>query len=525
MKLFNINLKKSLEQNKELIFYCILYTFIIGMLSHGYMYFQNSFSHDSLNEFNAEIYGNYWKLQLGRFMVPVYKYITTGNILLPYLTGIYSLLWISLAAFFTVKIFNIKSRTVMAFICGVFTVNLTVIGLTATYMHDLDADMFAMLLSVCAVYFWNKKNRYCFLLSVICTVICLAIYQAYISTTITLIIIFCIIQLLKNENFNNIMRKLYKAAAILVISGITYYLINVFLHTVLNIEEIQSYNSLNRINLINLKVLISRAIRAYRVVFYEILFPKSALSKSVIFLISILLLCRTGYIFICNTFERSIDLRNRLMVLLLIFVLPAGMNLSQILSGVSHDLMHYALWMFYLFIILTADSSGQCKADKHNRIFISTKHVSFVLIFAILFGNAKLANELYLKKSLEQDAIIALYTRVWDKMEKISGYNRETTRVVFIGKPEQYAEAMTGFEKSHRIVGGNENYSVGSVRTLTQNCYRSLFQYKLHYDIVVGDSDDVKRLNNSVVVKEMPAFPDEESLKLIDGILVIKMGK
>ena len=203
MKTYSERFNKYFQQNKHMLFCCMLYTFIIGLIAHGYMYFQGTFTHDSLNEFNAAIFGNFWKLQLGRFLVPVYRFFISGDILLPYFSGLLSLLWISLAVFVVVKLFNIQSKKIVALICGIFTVNTTVIALNATFMHDLDADLFALFLSVCATYFWNKNSIKYNILSVIGIVLVLGIYQAYISTTITLMIICLLLSLLKKDQALN----------------------------------------------------------------------------------------------------------------------------------------------------------------------------------------------------------------------------------------------------------------------------------------------------------------------------------
>ena len=100
-------IKQKFENNKNTVFYCLAVTFIIGLAAHAYMYFQDSFSHDGLNEFNGNLF-NKWKIQLGRFVVPLYRLLTRGGLALPWIIGILSLLWIALSVFLTVKMFNIK---------------------------------------------------------------------------------------------------------------------------------------------------------------------------------------------------------------------------------------------------------------------------------------------------------------------------------------------------------------------------------------------------------------------------------
>lgn len=51
LKVEIMNYIDKLKRNRSCIILSILFTFIWGMAAHGYMYFNNSISHDSLNEF------------------------------------------------------------------------------------------------------------------------------------------------------------------------------------------------------------------------------------------------------------------------------------------------------------------------------------------------------------------------------------------------------------------------------------------------------------------------------------------
>ena len=57
--------------NKSQLILSLVFTFVWGILAHGYAFMHNYFSHDSLHEFNADVWGNTWKIQLGRFLVPI----------------------------------------------------------------------------------------------------------------------------------------------------------------------------------------------------------------------------------------------------------------------------------------------------------------------------------------------------------------------------------------------------------------------------------------------------------------------
>lgn len=59
------------KHNSKWLGRCIFVTLIWGMVAHGYMFFHNAISHDSLIEFAG--FSSNIQLGLGRFFVPVYR--------------------------------------------------------------------------------------------------------------------------------------------------------------------------------------------------------------------------------------------------------------------------------------------------------------------------------------------------------------------------------------------------------------------------------------------------------------------
>ncbi len=187
---------ETMSRNKQLLLQCIGLTFLWGLIAHGFMFANNNLSWDSLVHIKESFYPYSWKASLGRIFVPIYEASIRGRVTIPWLIGILSLLYISIALLFISKIFNIQSAFSLFIIAGILTVNPTITSITATYISDLDADMLAMLLSVIAVYCWQKLRKG-YLYGAIPLMLSLGLYQSYISTTIVLIIFVCVLNLLR----------------------------------------------------------------------------------------------------------------------------------------------------------------------------------------------------------------------------------------------------------------------------------------------------------------------------------------
>ncbi len=193
---YNSNsLLDKLRRNRKQIILCLAAAFIWGLAAHAYVFFHSSISHDSLFEFVADTDRNVWRIKLGRVFVPAYRILFRGAITAPWLIGFLSLLYIGITVFLVTKIFDIRSKTLIALISGVFATNITIISTAATYIHDLDADMMALLLAAFAVYLWKSFDKG-FLYGIIPICLSLGFYQSYVSVAITLILLYLIMQLL-----------------------------------------------------------------------------------------------------------------------------------------------------------------------------------------------------------------------------------------------------------------------------------------------------------------------------------------
>ena len=133
--------------------------FLFGLLAHGYAFTNFTVSHDSLNEMFLSGDIRYaagsvadWKISLGRFLYPAYRTVFSGGAGTPWLSGILSLVWVSLAVYLVSRLFSVDNALLLAVIGALFVTNVSYSALAATYIYDLDGDMLAMLLAVCAAY-------------------------------------------------------------------------------------------------------------------------------------------------------------------------------------------------------------------------------------------------------------------------------------------------------------------------------------------------------------------------------------
>ena len=245
---------KKTTNEKECLFFCMLTTFLWGLIAHAYCFLHSSFSHDSLTAFYATIYEEKAKIELGRFLAPIYRNIR-GPVAMPWLIGFLSLIWIGLAVFLVVKIFSISSKKNIILISGITTVNITVIALLATYIFEADIDMFSLLMSILAVYIWKKRGWIAaIIIGAPCVMISIGLYQSYLAVTISLIMFASIIELLENKTLKQVILKDVKAIFMVLLGGGLYYVLYKISYKITGITPLERTNVFKIDAITNLKV-------------------------------------------------------------------------------------------------------------------------------------------------------------------------------------------------------------------------------------------------------------------------------
>ena len=499
---------------------CFFYTFLWGIVAHGYCFLNTLFSHDALN--NLYIADKWNKAGLGRFFYPIYISLTRGRILLPWLVGLLGLFWTSLAVYLLIRMFQIRQTGWIATVSAICITNPTVYALAATYLHDFDADLFALFLSVFSAYLWKKaveegdgKYKWIFIgVSALVLSISLGIYQSYISVAITLIIFISIRNLLDNEDYVKVIKQGLIGILMLFLTAV-FYMCEIFVFskiTGFSALGNNSYNGLGNMSAMFADGFIGKIVGAYWDFFSSFIKLNSAYPGRIYLLVHGILAATTIGV-LCWALK-NIKWQSKLLVLLLGLLMPLGMNVSYVLSGeMVHDVMRYAFWLVYLLAaILILWFNIKNNISKAVRLTINGLVACCMAI--IIMGNIQTSNTIYLKKDLEYQATFSYMTRVADSMEEHAEYIPGETPVVFIGEGA-IGRTMPGFEKFENITGV-ENQSPITF----YNTYKAYFKYVLGRPISLMDTDEMECDER---VLQMPAYPKEGSIEMIDEILVVKL--
>lgn len=500
-------LKQKLIKNKKELLTIFFFCFTIGIIAHGYFFFNNSLSHDSLNEFyNPSVFG--WKISLGRFFIPLYKMLTSPFFSIPLINGLLGLIWISLSCFFICKTFDIKSKLIQFLTSAILVTNLTNTAQIATYIHDFDGNMLALLLSSIVVYILVKHRKY-FLLTIPLVSIVLSIYQSYFSVILVLISLYILIQLLNGVKLSKLFSIIIKTIISLFLGGILYFVLLKIVLTILNMNiSTGGSNTLDRL-VSSLSTYIYNLITIYKNTIYTFIHPVSSYSSSFLCILNLILLLIFVIVFLILLFKHCNGIIEKILSLILLFSLPVLMNTVCIFVGWGHDLMQYAMWLIY-FIILLICGSNYLDTNKFIKFF------TIILIFIVLWNNILVSNTTYIKKDFEKDANLSLFTRIIYSMENIDGYIPGETPVVFIGTPSTLLSDMKGFEQYYDIIGSNSKLTIGAG---LKSYYQSYFEYVLQVPIKLADNETWNYYNYQET--ELPSYPEKDSIIIDDNLLIV----
>lgn len=494
-----------------------------GLLAHAYGFLHSSFSHDVLNAFIATPTEEAWKIGLGRFLVPIYRFVFRGPVTLPWLIGILGLTWTSVALFLVIRFFDIQSSVLIFLIAGLMTTNITYIAQIATYIYEFDVNAFALMLSVLSAYLWSENSGiFKLFASAVCLMCTIGLYQAYFSVTVTLIIFRCIMNLFADVSTKQVFLHGLKGIGIILSGGCLYLLFQsliccftgIQLQSRVNVLSLEEPSIFFFLNLVaqSMRFLVSNIFhRVYRNIF---------------FIVIVLLVLGLLALSVIDIFkEKKYKGDKVLLIIALIIFIPFAMTSTYFLAKGKciHDLTTYSIWFFYIFIGILSFWICEKKYIAHVKKYV-LKILTCILIGTVLWQNVIQANTAYIKKELESTAILSTMTNVIFMIEHHDEYVPGKTEIAFVGNPQNVPFPL-GMGRVSNIIGLQNNSVIPSDgSTYYYNAYKAYFSYVLQQPVKFCDDDVHDDLKKDKRVKILPSYPQKGCIEMIDEVLVIKMG-
>ena len=502
-------LKRFWEANRRVIVICLIATFVWGLAAHGYHFLNFNYSHDTLDGIYTGGYENDHKTELGRGFSPVYRYLIRGLFTMPWITGLLALLWIAMAVYFVVRIFDVKSAGLMVLISGVMTVNLTVIAVAATYMFDFDVNMCAMMLSCLAAWLWRSRTRGWFVLGAVCVGVGMGMYQSYVTATIALVMMALLMDLMDGKKPLEALKQGVMGALMVLLGTGVYFVSIELIGRLFGVELIARTNTMVATGSTDVSS-IADLIKGVYTTWWDYFFnPHSSyLVPGTMRVINMALMVFAAFVIIRTLVRRDVGVLAKVLFVGIAALLPLGMNVFYVLaSGFLHDLMKYSFALFYVLCLLWMA----------RQPVKPVKWACCALSCVMLWSGVQTANTVYFKKEMIWDATYSRMTNVVYDMLYYGYVPGETE--VFISGNIPFG-SMTGFEEVDEITGVDHNNAI----TRDQKSIRSYFQYVFGDKMVFATEEQQESIMATEDFEYMSRWPDEGYITIVDDVMVVKLN-
>lgn len=489
-----------------------LLTAVFFFAAHLYRFLSLGFAHDSLvlNQSGDD----FWQLSLGRFMQVFYHRIR-GNIPVPYIVGLLSYLYLAGSMCLLADLLSLSSTLSISLVSMVMCSNATLTFASGTFLPWLDAYMLALFFAVLCVFCAVRLPKVGWVLAPFFLLISLGLYPSYSEIAVILCLIVLIGETLDGLSFRPLFLHALKLLLILAAGFILYAVSLKLLFTFTAYQPADSYNSVAKMNNLDLDSLPGLIRDAYVFPLKWLSHPKTAFSKPVA--LCYLLLSLFSCIAIARlSFVRRASPACAALLLVFLLLIPLAANFVYVLTqGMMYELMIYA---FFFVFVLPACLFERLRADQG---FFRFSAGAAALCLVMIYGSDTMfSHQFFLRRELGYDASISLATRILERAETIEGYEHGVTPVVFSGvvSGSHFAMERPGFESSAELDG--------SIYSFTYEMTYPWFFTRIISDSTrfVSEQERVQLVYSDEVLA-MPVFPAEGSLKMIDGVLVVRLNR
>ena len=499
-------IKNSIKSEWKIAFLTAL---IVGIVTHLFFITKIIPNHDGL----LALYSSQDATFLGRWFLE-YAHGITSQYTLPVISGILSIISIGISSAIIVEIFKIKKKLNIILISSIM-VTYPAVAATLSYMFLADAYFIALLLATISVLLANKY-KYGFLVGAVCICFSLGIYQAYISVIIILCAIKILYSILQNENNKDIITQTCKYLIMGILGFAFYYIILETTTSVRNIS-ISEYQGLNSLSVLSFDNLLNGILSSYKNFFRYIVDTKFNTNNILVVISNIVVCISIVVIYIYNyVVNKSYKkILNNILLVIIILIIPIGLNILSLLSSDTryHLLMRYAWCLFYILLVILL--------DKYNLKFKVIQWLSIVALLCITYNFIIVDNIAYFNAYYKFEKSYSIAFKISERIETFDGYSINMP-VAIIGMPDSEKYPSTDITSSitYGITGTDGN--LAATKTVH---YRTILSNYLNLNVVPADSGLIDEIRKTDEFKEMPTYPDEESIKIIDNILVVKLSE
>ena len=497
---------------------------VVGIITHITMMTETIMSQDGIwNSMQYSRAGD-WVIALGRWGIELAGRLN-NFVAIPSITTMLCLFLMAVSTVFIVDIFNFKSKY-SALFTGMIMVVSPCLTATMLYVYTSVAYCVNMLLAILAIWFIYKfkYKKIGIVFSALCFMFSLSIYQSYMGVTVGLCIMLSIIELLKdNSKIKDVFINIGKTVLAVLSGGILYYILTMLILNLTGID-MATYKGAESFGIKEIFASLgTNILNTYKnfveFFFKDVIVYNTNYRRDIWYTFFFI-----GFIvtFIVKLVKLKVESKKEkifkiVLSSLMVLLMPIGLNIINIIA-VGTEI--YALTATQMILVIPFVLA-----------LVESLEILNSIKWIILISCMCICGTYYLSDSASYSALKLTYNqaysstmRVFDRIETTPGYEKDMPLLLagIIGN--------NNYPRTMNLYG----YTIGELanNTVFHGTYGGQIGTWINYmrvffglDIQMCDPDTYYRIVTGEDYKDMEMFPAEDSIRIIDGVVVVKLSE
>lgn len=492
--------------------FLVLVIVLIGFIINMPLFTKNILTADvNLNNTYYNAYS--WEISLGRFGLFVLGFIKS-YLVISHVELLFSLILVGGICVLLCDLLEIKNKY-LSLLVGFILVISPHVSTTLLFNYCSLGYTLAFFLSVFSIYilFLEKEFNLKYIISIICLVITLSIYQAYIQVSLTL---FLLIILKKLFDRKLEIKELVKYIVVILSSLIIYFIIMKLSLLIFGIT-MSSYSGANEFGIDSILNIPKEVINTY-ITFYNYYFSDEILNNNYLFnnIFNLFLLLSFLGLLIYKGIKKKFLLKEFLLLAIIIILLPVCVNFILLIipSTKIQLLMASSYILIFVFIIYLIKD---LKWSKYG----------VILLLGLLSRNFIIENFATIKTlEITYNKTYKIASNILDNINRVD-YKSKVMITGNLDESEYYNyNGFKEFDNLKRLNFGfvtNKSLFWEEYTNIKNGWSRFFYEY-LGYSLNFVSESEYNQIINSYEFKEMDIYPKKNSIKKINDTIVIKLS-
>lgn len=503
---------------------------ICGLLAHLYHFTNKQFNSDEIGFTPSGVGGGTdlgrWGLQfLGDSIDKVF-----GTYSIPLFSGLLTLLLITMSACIFVELFEIKD-SLLASLIGAIFVTFPVLTSIYYFMFTAPSYALALLLSIWSVYIYSKPRKSFInkIISIAMLTFSIGIYQAYFAVAVCAILMLLIIWCMKDDTLNPIkfFKKCLQDLFYLSISMGFYFIIHKIVLSISGMTMV-SHRGLDQMGQQEIGAYLKAVLLCYQDWWLIFCHEFHSINPTPICRLCIILLNIIGFLYIARSiFAKKKSTFQITVIFILLMLMPIAEFLAHVMAYPSdiYSLMIYSSIFTIIFPMLLCGNkvNNDWKGEWSTRIETVADWVvpiaSGICVLIFIWH----ANGSYMSLQYTNYQDLSYYQTLVTQIKELDGYNDDLPLMIKGSSLDDHSITDDSEMQQKFNMDGRTPTNI-----MSWNHERLIkefigYQPRLIWDFQISD-ELTDPSNFETHVADMPNYPDDGSIQIVEGIIVVKFS-